>query len=391
MKKLCFFLVLILFSITFFIPFDLQKAGAINFDEEIRLENIRLENFKKIREKAIEAEKEQSYQIAGLSDELALIEKNLVQLGRDKQLLEQELRVAKLEYTYSLNLIELLTKSIEDKERKMEKLVYILYKNYTLNYVAYLFSSKSINEILDKTIYLQYLFQAHKSYFGNLKEELKERDNENEKKVEKQERFYQMKSEVEVKMKEYDSQEKLKNQQINIVAQNKQYAIQQQQEAEQEMDRSNSKIKELLKKQQEEERRNKFGNAPFGKIQWPIAGGKMSSGFGNRLHPIFGYYRMHTGIDIDADSGTPIHTCAAGIVVYTGWLSGYGNVVIIQHNKTFSSVYAHQRVYYVREEQKVNIGDVIGEVGSTGWSTGPHLHFEIRSDGEPVNPMNYLP
>jgi len=165
---------------------------------------------------------------------------------------------------------------------------------------------------------------------------------------------------------------------------------QQQEEAEREMSRTNSRIKELIKKKIEEDRKKKYGTTPFGKIQWPIAG-KVTSLFGNRLHPIFGDYRMHTGIDIDADSGTPIHACAKGTVIYAGWLSGYGNVVIIQHNNTHSSVYAHQRAYFVREEQAVELGEVIGEVGSTGWSTGPHLHFEIRINGEPVNPMNYLP
>jgi murein DD-endopeptidase MepM/ murein hydrolase activator NlpD len=102
-------------------------------------------------------------------------------------------------------------------------------------------------------------------------------------------------------------------------------------------------------------------------------------------------YRMHTGIDIDAPSGTPIHACTKGTVVFAGWLSGYGNVVIIQHNQTHSTVYAHQRVYFVQEEQAVEMGEVIGEVGSTGWSTDPHLHFEVRINGDPVNPMNYLP
>jgi murein DD-endopeptidase MepM/ murein hydrolase activator NlpD len=390
MRKTLVLSLLIVLFFYLFVPVSMKKVRSVDYEEQIRIENAKLEAYRKNYKAAIEREKEQDYKIAGLSEELASIEKNLVKLGRDNKLLEQELSLAKAEYTYTTNMITILEKSIADKEEKMDRILYTLYKNYTLNYTAYLFSSQSLNEILDKTLYLQYLFQANKSYFGNHIEEVKMLEKVNDDNVGKQMKFFDMKSQVDKNIQEYDSLEKKKNQQISSESQTKQMYIQKQDEYEREMARSDALIKELIRKKVEEDRKKKYGMTPFGRIQWPIPG-KLSSSFGNRLHPIFGVYRMHTGIDIDAPSGTPIHACTKGTVVFAGWLSGYGNVVIIQHNQTHSTVYAHQRVYFVQEEQAVEMGEVIGEVGSTGWSTDPHLHFEVRINGDPVNPMNYLP
>ena len=99
---------------------------------------------------------------------------------------------------------------------------------------------------------------------------------------------------------------------------------------------------------------------------------------------------MHTGIDIGAPAGTSIKAVADGTVIFAGWLGAYGNATVIDHGGGISSMYAHQSSILVKENQDVKKGDVIGKVGSTGWSTGPHLHFEVRKDGDPINPWNYL-
>ncbi len=121
----------------------------------------------------------------------------------------------------------------------------------------------------------------------------------------------------------------------------------------------------------------------------PVPGG-ISSGFGSRYHPILHYSRMHTGADMSAGSGTPIHACRSGRVVIAGSQGGYGNAVVIDHGGAMATLYAHQSRIAVSEGQVVNAGDVIGYVGSTGMSTGPHLHFEVRLSGNPVDPAPYL-
>lgn len=120
------------------------------------------------------------------------------------------------------------------------------------------------------------------------------------------------------------------------------------------------------------------------------ASGRLTSPFGFRIHPIFGDRRMHTGIDIAAPTGTTIKATRNGTVIAASYMSGYGNTIIVDHGGGISSLYPHLSSYDVRVGDRVSAGERIAGMGSTGNSTGPHLHFEIRVNGVPVNPMNYI-
>ncbi|TYQ31946.1 peptidoglycan DD-metalloendopeptidase family protein [Pseudanabaena sp. UWO310] len=124
----------------------------------------------------------------------------------------------------------------------------------------------------------------------------------------------------------------------------------------------------------------------------PITGAAISSGFGWRVHPITGERKLHKGVDFAAPSGTPIFAAADGVVSDAGWTDGgYGNIVELQHNNGAVTLYAHTNRVYVAKGQVVRKGQAIAEVGSTGFSTGPHLHFEVQPDGKTaVDPMDYL-
>ena len=139
-------------------------------------------------------------------------------------------------------------------------------------------------------------------------------------------------------------------------------------------------------------RQSNQGPAPSGHgvLSVPIPGAPITDYFGPRVHPIFGDVRMHTGIDFGASEGTPIHAAADGVVVSAGVLGGYGNATIIDHGNSLATLYAHQSRMIVSAGQSVKRGQVIGYVGHTGYATGPHLHFEVRVDGTPVDPMKYL-
>ncbi len=119
--------------------------------------------------------------------------------------------------------------------------------------------------------------------------------------------------------------------------------------------------------------------------------GVITSPYGERVHPIFGRVRTHYGIDFDGDTGDPIVAAAGGTVLSAGWRTGYGNTVVISHGSGFTTVYAHQTDVAVSAGDVVAGGELIGWVGSTGWSTGPHLHFEVRVEGVAVDPDPYLP
>ncbi len=126
-----------------------------------------------------------------------------------------------------------------------------------------------------------------------------------------------------------------------------------------------------------------------GRFIYPV-NGRITSGFGMRFHPILHITRMHAGCDFGAPVGTRIRAVAAGVVIHSSYMRGYGNVVIVDHGGGISTVYAHCSRIAVGDGQRVSRGQYIANVGNTGLSTGPHLHFEVRINGRPVNPRGYL-
>ena len=125
-----------------------------------------------------------------------------------------------------------------------------------------------------------------------------------------------------------------------------------------------------------------------GSFIFPVPG-RITSGFGYRTHPIYHVRKLHTGLDIGAAYGAPIHAAAGGVVVFAGRWGGYGNCVIIDHGGSLATLYGHCSSLSVSEGQEVKQGQKIAAVGSTGLSTGPHLHFETRRNGRPVNPSGF--
>ncbi|MDD3845973.1 MAG: peptidoglycan DD-metalloendopeptidase family protein [Syntrophorhabdaceae bacterium] len=122
---------------------------------------------------------------------------------------------------------------------------------------------------------------------------------------------------------------------------------------------------------------------------WPIQG-QISSRFGTRHHPVTGVRSHHSGLDMRAPRGTPIKATADGIVSYSGWSGGNGHIIVIEHGYGFSTAYAHNKENFVKVGQMVKKGQQIAASGSTGMSTGPHLHYEVWKNGKPVDPAQFL-
>ena len=152
-----------------------------------------------------------------------------------------------------------------------------------------------------------------------------------------------------------------------------------------------AKIAERIARMAEDKAPSKLRDLlPASRIMSLPSDGYVSSPYGWRTHPIRGTRRLHTGMDFAANYGTPIRAAKPGTVIYSGWYGGYGKTIIINHGKGITTLYAHSSKLYVKSGQKVKRGQAISAVGSTGLSTGPHLHFEVRKNGTPVNPANYL-
>lgn len=122
----------------------------------------------------------------------------------------------------------------------------------------------------------------------------------------------------------------------------------------------------------------------------PLPSPRINQPFGNQFDPIFGVARGHPGIDMNGSTGDPLRAAESGVVVAAGWIDGYGNTVIIDHGNTLGTLYAHQSLIAVKEGDQVRRGTIIGFVGSTGYSTGPHLHWEVRVMGQVVDPAPFI-
>lgn len=126
-----------------------------------------------------------------------------------------------------------------------------------------------------------------------------------------------------------------------------------------------------------------------GAFSYPIMG-RLTSPFGMRRHPIFKVVSFHSGVDLAAPYGTPIMASDSGRVIFNGWYGGYGKVIIVDHGMNYSTLYAHLSRASAGRGRSISKGEIVGYEGQTGYSTGPHLHFEVRKNGRPQNPLNYL-
>ena len=158
-----------------------------------------------------------------------------------------------------------------------------------------------------------------------------------------------------------------------------------------ELEADSREVEAMLQRlQQTPEGRARLSKSWSGKLEWPLRG-RISSGYGYRVHPIYRVRKMHTGIDIAVPRGTEIRAAAPGTVVHAARWGGYGNCVIVDHGGGMATLYAHCSRLAVKNGDTVKQREVIAYVGSTGLSTGPHLHFEVRRDGRHTNPMQLLP
>ena len=157
-----------------------------------------------------------------------------------------------------------------------------------------------------------------------------------------------------------------------------------------ELEENSREVEQMLRRLQRTRGGQQRLARPYtGRLRMPIQG-RLTSPYGYRIHPIYNVRKLHTGLDLAASTGTPIHAAGDGVVVFSGRWGGYGNCVILDHGGGTATLYGHCSRLAVSEGQPVTQGQTIAYVGSTGLSTGPHLHFEVRRDGHPVDPMGYL-
>ncbi|XEC94694.1 murein hydrolase activator EnvC [Paenibacillus tarimensis] len=278
---------------------------------------------------------------------------------------------------------------IEEREAMRQSILRLRYTNGFVSYVDVLFGSTSFADFLDRSDALQAIFRQEKELLDEQKRD--------------REMIVVKKEEIETKLEEvnqlYDRLETYHAQLVNKEKEKERMILSFNQQKEEQLDISEEQEAQLMKLAKkasdlEKEKNRVETHYKGGKLLRPIGDGyRISSGFGPRTHPITGQKgKMHNGIDFAAPQGTPIYAAESGVVIVAQATSGYGNTVIIDHGGGLWTLYAHIRPkgILVESGQKVKRGDKIAEVGTTGNSTGPHLHFEVRLNEKPQNPLNYL-
>lgn len=313
--------------------------------------------------------------------------------------IQEELRVATAEYkdvkgqldsvedkiSDNTELLEKTEADLKVKNKKLQQRVRDIYINGQISYVDVLFGAKDFADLMTRMDVLKRIIKHDYDLIMKVKEEKATVENT---------RAQLEKDKADAEVLVADAQ--AKKAKVEDKESEQQVLLDQ---AIYDRDTSERMYEEIMAASQEVAnmiRRSQMSSAGYsgapagaGGMIWPISG-PITSEFGWRTHPIFGTSRFHSGLDIGGDYGMPIYAAASGTVIYAGWISGYGNAVIIDHGGGVTTLYGHNDSLNVSEGENVAQGQVIAMCGSTGNSTGPHCHFEVRENGEPVSPYGYL-
>ena len=280
----------------------------------------------------------------------------------------------------------------EEQLQKYKARVRDMEENGIITYLGIVFESSSFSDLLARLDFVGDIMQADERIYKNLvaareetfaaKEDLEltkqETENEKERLEEKLKELVTQIDEASALIKQIEDARE---------AESALYAAEAE-EADRVQREINEKVDELRRQEAAAQAAKIRGT---GQLMWPIpSSGIVTSEFGVRMHPVYGVYRQHWGIDIQADYGVNIIAADAGSVIISEYNSSYGNYVVIDHGNGFTTLYAHMSTRLVSVGAAVGKGQVIGYVGTTGVSTGPHLHFEVSLGGEKVDPLKYV-
>ncbi|MGB9856672.1 MAG: murein hydrolase activator EnvC family protein [Dictyoglomaceae bacterium] len=377
-RRIFFFIFLLLFNLSLFLEIGESVDLLTKKKQELQLKKQKI-NTLKAQVKALESKE------LNILREINIIDRELEKTERELVNAEAKLGEAQAKLIVISTQLKIMERNLKNRSLNYKFALGEIFKENSNNgnFWEIFLGNKSTFELLAVPYYLKYIFK-------NEAQRLSKIDNQRKDLAQKRREWEEEKKEIENLVKEIEEKKayierKKKEKSTYLENIRKKKRLQQQTIAT--LERESKEIEALIKKLASASQLKK---AQKGKLSWPVIGA-VTSGFGMRRHPLLGgAYMMHTGIDISADYGTPVRAVAPGKVIYADWYGGYGKLVILDHGGEITTLYAHLSRIVVELGEQVSEGQVIGYVGSTGLSTGPHLHFEVRVDGRPQDPLPWL-
>lgn len=369
---------MVYFVLAFVMVFNISAVYAETIKE--------LKDKQKDVEKQIDEKKDQikeiSNQARNVSNEIKELDKKLNVATDELDAVEEEIK--KLEENIEKTQEELIEAeaNIEEKQETFNKRLRVMYKTGSAGYIEILLSSTSISDFLSRQDMLKSIAKHDTELITYMKEQ---RDIIDARKAElnaQKAKVEVSKNKLEIRRRDLAKATRAKQDYMGRL-ETEHKAL------EKEIDASNKLAKEL----ESEIVKLQVNTNPYsgGTMSWPVPGySRISSPFGYRIHPILKKKKFHSGIDIPAPTGSNVVAGSEGIVIHSGNLGGYGKVIMIDHGGGIVTLYAHNSRLIASNGQSVNKGDTIAKIGSTGMSTGPHLHFEVRKNGAYTNPITWV-
>lgn len=340
--------------------------------------------------------------IGSVSEQLRQIEEQLRQATAELGTIKEQRVAVENDITLNERQLAEAQKRLEGRESVFYKRVRDIYINGRLSYLDVVIGSKDFSDFANRLEVLKRIIDSDITLINEIKKERADIEAHKQKLEADRAKLVELEKSALAKQAEIEQ----KKAERNVVLQKAQNDRATAMQAIEELNASSAQVSAMLKERQAARAAAAAAAAAAaqssggqgasdnwvqgtGQLGWPVSG-EITSPYGYRVHPIWGTTIYHSGIDIGVDEGTPVHAADGGVVVWSGWMGGYGYAVVIDHGNGLSTLYGHNSELAVDEGQSIAKGQVISYAGSTGNSTGPHVHFEVRVNGDPVDPMGYL-
>ena len=347
---------------------DNLKKNQKNVNQKITDTKNQIKTLEKQSEDVSKQIKDLDLKVDSATTDLELVEVELVMLGHDIDRTTLELEEAEA--------------ALEDRKETFNQRLRVMYMNGNVGYLELLLTSENVKDFLNRKDMIQSITDHDKELIKFMKEQKDIVDNKKNELQGQRASMEVTKSKLESRRNDLIKATREKE----VLMSNLEKDIK---AAEIAYDKATQEYKDLgaqiLKLQQE------TGPYSGGKMLWPVpSSGRITSYYGYRIHPIFKSKKLHTGIDIGVPIGSAIVAASEGRVIHSDWLGSYGKAVLLDHGGGIVTLYAHNSVLSVKKGQWVERGNTIARAGSTGNSTGPHLHFEVRKNGAYVDPLPWV-